>query len=171
MIYILIYLLAIVLANMSVFWFGPASTIVNAFLFIGLDLSLRDKLHEKWIGKNLWLKMFLLIIAGSIITFAINSGAGKIALASVIAFSAAALIDALMYSALFKRSFLVKSNGSNLASALADSILFPTIAFGILMPWVILGQFAAKIFGGFLWSLILNKFREQKVVEAIVTEK
>lgn len=165
MIYITLYLLAIVLANFNVLWFGPVSTPINAFFLIGLDLSLRDKLHEKWIKKNLWLKMMLLISAGSIITYIINQNAARIAIASVIAFACAALADMIIYSRLIRKTFLIKSNSSNIAGALVDSVLFPTIAFGVLMPWIILVQFAAKTAGGFVWSLLLNKIRERKVVK------
>ena len=38
-----------------------------------------------------------------------------------------------------------------------DSILFPTIAFGSFLPLIVLGQFAAKVGGGFVWSLLLNR--------------
>ena len=165
MIYITLYLSAIVLANFNVLWFGPVSTPINAFFLIGLDLSLRDKLHEKWIKKNLWLKMMLLISAGSIITYIINQNAARIAIASVIAFTCAALADTIIYSRLIRKTFLIKSNSSNIAGALVDSILFPTVAFGVLMPWIILGQFAAKTAGGFVWSLLLNKIRERKEVK------
>lgn len=165
MIYIALYLFAIVLANFNVLWFGPVSTPINAFFLIGFDLTVRDKLHEKWMKKHLWIKMMLLILSGSILTYIINQNAARIAAASVIAFACAALTDAVVYSTLFKKSFLVKSNSSNVAGALVDSILFPTIAFGVVMPWIILGQFTAKIAGGFLWSLLLNKTREKKEVK------
>jgi uncharacterized PurR-regulated membrane protein YhhQ (DUF165 family) len=157
MLSVIIYLAAIVFANMNVFWFGPAATLVNAFLLIGLDLTLRDRLHDKWMGKNLWLKMMGLITAGSVITFMVNKGAGKIALASVISFAVAALADAISYSFLHKKSFMIRSNGSNVAGSIADSFLFPTLAFGSIMPAIIAGQFVAKIAGGFIWSLLLRR--------------
>ncbi|MCU7491454.1 MAG: VUT family protein [Bacteroidota bacterium] len=159
---IIVYLFAIVLANMTVLWFGPISTPINAFFLIGLDLTLRDRLHEKWMGNNLWLKMFLLIAGGSALTYIINRNAGPIALASVVSFAVAAFADAFIYSKLLSRSFMVKSNGSNLAGSLMDSFLFPTLAFGHIMPWVIMGQFTAKIGGGFIWSLLLNKHKGSK---------
>ncbi|MCU7520073.1 MAG: VUT family protein [Ignavibacteria bacterium] len=159
---IIVYLFAIVLANMTVLWFGPISTPINAFFLIGLDLTLRDRLHEKWMGNNLWLKMFLLIAGGSALTYIINRNAGPIALASVVSFAVAAFADAFIYSKLLSRSFMVKSNGSNLAGSLMDSFLFPTLAFGHIMPWVIMGQFTAKIGGGFIWSLLLNKHKRSK---------
>lgn len=160
--YVLIYLSSIVLANFIVLWFGPKSTIINAFLLIGLDLSLRDKLHDLWHHNKLWVKMFLLIFAGSLITYILNRSALQIATASVVAFSSAAIVDTIIYSVLFKQKFLVKANGSNLGSALVDSVLFPTIAFGVFMPLIILGQFLAKVLGGFFWSVVLVR-RQQKL--------
>ena len=54
MILVFIYLLAVVLANMLILLLGPQAAVITAFLFIGLDLSLRDKLHDQWHGKKLW---------------------------------------------------------------------------------------------------------------------
>lgn len=63
----------------------------------------------------------------------------------------------------------MRVNGSNVPAALVDSIVFPTIAFGALLPWIVLGQFAAKVLGGFVWSLLLNQVRTREPVEAGVT--
>jgi hypothetical protein len=158
MITVMIYLVAIVAANLSVLYFGPASMPVNAFLFIGLDLTLRDKLHEAW-RDNLAIKMSGLIAFGSAITYLLNASASRIALASMIAFGAAALFDTLVYQKLIRKPFLVRANGSNVAGALVDSVLFPTVAFGVFMPWVIAGQWVAKVFGGALWAWLLVRFR------------
>jgi len=157
MLYVGLYLLAAILANLSVAYFGPASTIANAFLFIGLDLTSRDKLHEAWHGKGLWWKMLALIAAGSIISWILNKDAGQIAIASFAAFAISGMVDSVAYQALYKRGWFVKVNGSNVFSALADSLTFPTIAFGSFLPMIVLGQFAAKVAGGFIWSWILQK--------------
>jgi len=162
--YVFFYLSSIVLANFVVLWFGPKSTIINAFLLIGLDLSLRDKLHDHWHHRHLWSKMFLLIFSGSLITFVLNRSAIQIATASVVAFSFAAITDTLIYTFLFKKKFLVKANSSNIGGALVDSILFPSIAFGVVMPYIILGQFLAKVVGGFLWSMLLQRWRAGEAV-------
>jgi len=140
-----------VLANFSVFWFGKWATIANAFLFIGLDLTSRDKLHEAWRGKHLRRNMVLLILTGSAITLALNFAAWRIALASIIAFAVAATVDAIVYHR--TRSIM----RSNVVSAAFDSLLFPTIAFGGFLPLVTLGQWTAKVAGGWLWSLVLRK--------------
>jgi hypothetical protein len=154
---VIIYLASIVAANLIASFIGPGITIVNAFLFIGLDLTARDRLHECWRGKRLYLKMLALIFAGSLLSFMINKGAANIAIASFVAFLVAGAVDFVVYSFLQKKGWMVKSNGSNVFSAFADSIIFPTIAFGSFLPLITLGQFAAKTFGGFVWTLILRK--------------
>lgn len=157
MLYIGMYLLAAVLANLSSAFFGAYASILNAFLFIGLDLTARDKLHDAWQGKYLWVKMFLLIAVGSGISYLINRNAGMIAVASLAAFGVAGVVDAIVYQFLHDKKWMVKVNGSNIFSALADSLVFPTIAFGGFLPLIVLGQFTAKVTGGFIWSWIISK--------------
>ncbi len=157
MIYILMYLTAAVLANLSTSFLGAYASIINAFLFIGLDLTARDKLHDAWRGKGLFWKMLLLIATGSGISYLLNKDAGAIALASLVAFVVAGAVDTLVYQYLHDKAWMWKVNGSNIFSALADSMIFPTIAFGGIMPLIMLGQFAAKVSGGFIWSWIISK--------------
>jgi hypothetical protein len=161
-----LYLVAIVAANLLVVWFGPGVTIVNAFLFIGLDLTARDRLHDAWRGNGLVWKMGALIVSGGVISYLLNRDAGRIAVASTVAFAAAALVDAGVYHLLRRHPFLVRANGSNIPGAAVDSIVFPTLAFGGFLPWVTLGQFAAKVAGGFVWSLILNDRRGRVVARS-----
>lgn len=152
MFFSLMYIVAICAANFSVNTFGPWVTPVNAFLFIGLDFVIRDKLHER-IGL---VKMFgLILIAGSI-SFLLNPATQMIAIASVAAFLLAAMVDAAVYQSLIKKPWLVKSNTSNLAASAVDSVVFPLIAFGVFMPWIVAGQFAAKVFGGAVWAWLLR---------------
>jgi len=155
---ITIYLVAIVAANLLTATFGPKMSIINAFVFIGLDLTTRDYLHEVW-RKGLWRKMAALIFSGSLLSWLINNDAGMIAVASFSAFAAAGIVDTVIYQWLKKRPFMVRVNGSNVFSSIADSLVFPTIAFGGFMPFVTLGQIAAKIVGGFMWSFILRRLR------------
>jgi len=162
-IFVILYLSAIVLANLTVAWFGPKIIIVNAFLLIGLDLTSRDHLHESWHDRGLIWKMTLLIAMGSLITWVLNRNAGQIAFASFVAFSLAAIVDTVSYHLLREKAYIVKINGSNVTSALVDSIVFPTLAFGVFMPWIILGQFAAKVGGGFVWSLVLKRIAEAQL--------
>lgn len=154
---ILVYLVAIVLANLSVAYFGPSSTIINAFLLIGLDFTTRDALHEQWKRKNLWRNMLLLILAGSVVTYLLNRNAGMVAIASITAFALSSATDTWVYHLLSKKKQSIRINGSNTVSAAVDSMLFPTIAFGVVIPFVVIGQFLAKVLGGYMWSLFLNK--------------
>jgi hypothetical protein len=162
--YVGLYLGAIVLANLSSATFGVVASIINAFLFIGLDLSARDKLHEAWSHDYILLKMSVLIAAGSALSWFIDRNAGQIAIASCLAFGAAALTDTMFYHLLRDKAYLLKVNGSNIPSALVDSLIFPTVAFGSILPLVMLGQFAAKVLGGFVWSVILRRLDCQQEI-------
>ena len=152
-----IFIMSMVLANMTILWFGPWFSAINAFVLIGLDMVLRDKLHDSWKGKNLYPKMLGLITAAAIITFALNPASLTIAIASVSAFVAAMLLDTVVYNFLINKGWLIRSNVSNVGSSLVDSVVFPTIAFGSLMPSIIAMQFFAKVAGGFVWSLVVKK--------------
>jgi hypothetical protein len=149
------YLLAIVAANLLVSRFGPAVAVFNALCFVGLDLSSRDQLHERWRGHWLWPRMLTLIVAGSALSLALG-GSGRIAIASCLAFAAASLADSAVYLLLGGSGRLLQLNGSNLAGATFDSLLFPLLAFGWPLSWpVMLGQLLAKVVGGALWALLL----------------
>lgn len=151
---ILIYAAAMTLANLSVATWGPSVTAINAFVLIGLDLALRDWLHVRL---KAW-QMSILIACTGLLTYAINPAAGMIAVASSVAFTAAALVDWAAFVRI-RGSWLVRSNGSNIAGAAVDSLLFPTIAFGALMPQIVLGQFVAKVAGGAVWTWALSRVK------------
>lgn len=154
---VILYLAAIVAANVFVAWFGPAASIVSAFVMIGATMTLRDRLHEAWRGK-VAVRMALLIATGGALSAVLSWGAaGRIALASVVAFVLSETVDTIAYSALGGRPWLVKVNGSNVLAAAVDSLVFPTLAFGGLLPWIVLGQFAAKTLGGAVWAFVLKR--------------
>jgi queuosine precursor transporter len=165
------YLLAIIAANISVALFGPEVSILNAFLLVGLVLSTRDQLHEIW-QKHRARNMLLLIAVGSALSYGFSllladdllppDVVAKIALASVAAFASAELVDALSYEGMRRRSveWLHRVNLSNVLGAAVDSVVFVLIAFG--WDWQIaFGQFTAKIAGGFLWSLVIDHYRNK----------
>lgn len=161
MIWIVIYLAAIVAANFSVATFGPTFTPVNAFLLIALDLVARDRLHDLWQQRGMVPKMAALIVGGGILSYALNPATGKIAVASSVSFVLAATFDALIYGWLARRSWMMRSNGSNVAGAMIDSLVFPTLAFGVLMPSIVVFQFAAKVLGGAFWSFVFNYINQR----------
>lgn len=142
-----IYAVAMTLANLLVAHFGPWITPVNAFLLIGLDLTLRDWLHTRIKP----MEMLGLICATGLLTYSLNPTAGVIAVASAVSFFAAALVDWATFTGI-KGSWSRRANGSNIAGAAVDSLIFPTIAFGVLMPHIVLMQFVAKVAGGAVWA-------------------
>lgn len=157
-----IYAAALVGANLSIAAFGPWISPINAFVLIGLDLTLRDRLHDALHGRPwFWFQMGALILVSAAVSYALNPAAGRIALASFIAFCASGVADAAAYHLLRKSArgtdYMFRVNGSNVAGAAVDSVLFPTIAFGAFMPAIIALQFAAKVGGGFVWSILLRR--------------
>lgn len=152
---IAIYAAAMTAANLIVAAFGPWVSPINAFILIGLDLALRDWLHVRL---KVW-QMGALIAATGMLTYVLNPAAGMIAIASAAAFTSAAVVDWSVFAKL-RGSWLFRANGSNVAGAAVDSLIFPTIAFGALMPHIVLMQFAAKVAGGALWAWAISKVRQ-----------
>lgn len=146
------YAAAMITANLTVAAFGPWVSPINAFFLIGLDLALRDWLHVRL---KVW-QMGALIAGTGCLTFLLNPAAGMIAVASAVAFTAAALVDWGAFAKL-RGTWMWRANGSNVAGAAVDSLVFPTLAFGALMPHIVLMQFAAKVAGGAVWSLLLQR--------------
>ncbi len=154
---IAVYAAAMTLANLSVATFGPWVSPINAFVLIGLDLALRDWLHVRL---KAW-QMGALIASTGLLTYVLNPAAGMIAVASATAFTAAALVDWATFARL-RGSWMYRANGSNVAGAAVDSLVFPTLAFGALMPHIVALQFVAKVAGGAIWSWLLFRRVEAK---------
>lgn len=164
-----VYLVAIVAANLSTAHFGPTASVYNAFAFIGLNLTTRDKLHDLW-GANRFRNMAVLIVSGSVMSYIATKalGAGppeivaRIALASCAAFAVAEGLDAIGYHLMRHREWLERSNVSNIVGAAADSTVFVSIAFG--WRWeIIFAQFCAKVAGGFVWSLLIGRVKARRL--------
>ena len=150
------YAVAMTVANMLVVTFGPSISPINAFVFIGFDLALRD-----WLQIRLKpIQMGALISGTGLLTYALNQNAGMIAVASAASFTIAALVDWLVFTKM-KGTWLFRANSSNVAGAAVDSLVFPTIAFGGFMLEIVTLQFIAKICGGAIWTYLLNKNMEQ----------
>jgi hypothetical protein len=100
---ILVFLVAITLANLSIYYIGPQMAVWNSLVLIGLDLSLRDRMHEKWHGHNLKRNVFLLVLSGAVITLLFNTNSLWICVGSVAAFSLALFGDSYVYEKLFHK--------------------------------------------------------------------
>lgn len=157
------YLTAIVAANLSVAFFGLQFAILNQFLFIGLDLTARDSLHDLWGRNRLALKMGALIAAGSVLSAALSIQALPIAAASFLAFVATGIADTLVYAVLTQRGAFIRMNGSNIVSGAVDTITFSYFAFGLPFNWPILaGVYIAKLTGGAFWAFIITRFKTSR---------
>jgi len=152
---LVVYASAIIGANLLVAIFGPVITPLNAFVLIGLDLALRDWLHLRLPPQ----RMALLIVVTGGVSYLLNPTAGVIAIASAVSFMTAALADWWVFAKL-QGSWQRRANLSNVCGAAVDSVLFSTLAFGALMPEIVLAQFIAKTMGGGLWTLAINYARK-----------
>lgn len=149
---LLAYAASMIVANLTVAGFGPAVAPINAFLLIGLDLTLRDWLHVRL---RAW-QMAALITSTSALTYFVNPAAQGVAVASAVSFAVAAVADWLVFARM-PGSWFRRSAASNLAGAGVDSLIFPTLAFGALLPQVVVLQFAAKALGGSAWAWLLSR--------------
>jgi len=148
---IALYAAAIISANLLVAKFGPSITPINAFFLIGLDLALRNYLSFKMTK----FQMASMIIGTGLLSYLVNPAAGMIAIASGVAFTLAALADWATFNTV-QGQWMQRNLAGNSVGALIDSIVFPTIAFGSLMPLIVLAQFAAKVLGGSMWGYMLQ---------------
>lgn len=144
-----LYLIAVVTANLSAAHFGIWSTPFNALFLIGLEITARDYLHTKLNHVEL---IIVVLLAGAL-SFLLNTETMNIAIASSAAIVTSCLIDYLVFNKT-KGTWFKKSNTSNVFSATLDSLIFPTIAFGVFNLWVVLLHITMKVFGGFLWSML-----------------
>jgi uncharacterized PurR-regulated membrane protein YhhQ (DUF165 family) len=158
-----LFLAAITAANLISAHYGPEASIYNAFALIGLTLVIRDQLHDQWQEHRLP-KMLALIAAGSTLAYLVTPDAGRIGMASGIAFLAAESVDALVYHSVRFWPWLERSNFSNFFGAAVDSIVFPTLAFGGVLWGITLGQFTAKVAGALLFTLLLSRTLKRREV-------
>jgi queuosine precursor transporter len=152
-----IYLVAFVLANLIVLYFGSIGLIFTALFLIPFDFVMRCIFHETWKGIELILKLGLIVIAASLITFVINRNAINIAIASSVGFILAQIFAGIFYQFFIKKSFFIKVNGSDAIGILIDSLAFQLIAFGIINYNILVGQFLLKLIGGLFWYWVIFK--------------
>lgn len=147
-----LYAAAIIAANLLVAQFGPSITPINAFFLIGLDLALRNYLSLK-INRY---QMAAMILGTGTLSYLITPATGMIAVASGVAFTLAALADWATFNTV-QGQWMKRNLAGNSVGALVDSVIFPTLAFGSLMPMIVLAQFTAKVAGGAAWGYLISK--------------
>lgn len=152
----LIYAGALLAANLSIAavpfaYLAPMATF-NAFMLIGLDLTMRDVMHARLRPGQ----MLALIVATSCLTYLLNPAAAGVAAASAVAFLAASLVDWGVFT-YTRGSWSRRVNASNVAGAVIDSLLFCLLAPFPFILAMALGQIVAKVAGGYVWALILRR--------------
>jgi uncharacterized PurR-regulated membrane protein YhhQ (DUF165 family) len=136
-------LLSVLLANLLTSYYSlvPAGfgLMVTAGTYAaGLCLGLRDGLQQT--GGVRWV---LVAIAGGIALSA-AFGNGRIALASAVAFGLGETIDLAIYTPLRRRNWRAAVAASNAVGALADTLLFLSIAGFPLTAGLVGGQLLVK---------------------------
>jgi uncharacterized PurR-regulated membrane protein YhhQ (DUF165 family) len=121
-----LYILAILVANVTAAWFiGPVAV---GTLFFGTVFTLRDRLHLRY-GRG---GVYWCVAAASIGTAAIALYGGaswRILAASLVALIIGESADTEIFQALHRRSWLVRVAASNSVSVPLDTIIFNMIAF------------------------------------------
>jgi uncharacterized PurR-regulated membrane protein YhhQ (DUF165 family) len=154
-----LYLAAIVAANLITTHYArighPEASIYTAFALVALDLVIRDALHDWYRGRRRIAILGALVISGSILAYLANPDSAQIARWSAIAFAAAMTADGLTYQALLRLPWAERSNASNIVGAAVDSLVF---CAGVGFPFLVgFGQFTAKVAGGVLFVLLLDR--------------
>lgn len=155
-----LFVAAMAAANLAIAAFGPWFLPVTAFVSVGIVLVSRDYLHDVWRdrwGGGFWPRMLAMIGTAALLAYLVDSSSGRIALASVCALIGAALVETATFQAVVERRWMTRSNLSNAAGALADSIIFPVVAFGFGfegLALLVLTQAATKAAGGLFWATV-----------------
>jgi uncharacterized PurR-regulated membrane protein YhhQ (DUF165 family) len=136
----LLYLATVVLANVAVVFWGLVPVGFGLYApagvyFAGLALSARDMTQDA-LGRK-W-------VVGAILLGAALSAllSPALALASATAFLVSEFADYAIYTPLRERRWLTAVTLSNVAGAVADSVIFLWLAFGslALLPGQVLGK-------------------------------
>lgn len=155
----LAYLAAVVAANLITTHYAgmghPEVSVYTAFVAVAFDLVVRDVLHDWYSGGRRLMVLGALILAGSVLAYLANPDSAEVAKWSALAFAAAMLVDGLVYAVVRRLSWSERSNVSNIAGAAVDSIIFSA---GLGFPFIVaFGQFTAKVAGGVLFVLLLER--------------
>lgn len=142
-----IYVAALIVANLLAAHYGPSITPWLAFTLVGLDLSVRDWLQVQISRRH----MAMLIPAAGLLAYILNPAVRQIAVASTVAFVVSEWAEWGTFT-LTKGTWFSRSVKANTVAAAVDSLLFPTLAFGGLLPVIVLAQFVAKCFGSSMWA-------------------
>lgn len=141
---VICYLAALVLANLLVFHAGQVALLFTGLVLVPFDFAVRVRLQEAWAGVGLWGRLAGLMVVGGILTVVTVPGSHRIALASVSAFLVGSAAGAIVYAALEAYGRTLARFSSLAVMAIADSLVFPNLAFDAVSQGLIVGQAVMK---------------------------
>lgn len=154
-----IYVLAVLGANLTATWFVPlpifGQVAVGTFIF-GFTFTQRDRMHVR--GRRFVYGVIALATLLSVGLSALGHVPGRIILASVIAIAIAETADTEIYQRLLAKSWWHRVLASNAISIPLDSVFFNLVAFaGVFEPRVmvaiIFGEIVVKFAVGALSAI------------------
>jgi hypothetical protein len=148
-----IYLIAVAVTTGISGSFGPLASVIDSLPGIGLVIAIRNRLQDYWYPKRMIL-MLPVIALGGVASVSVNLVHPLVAAASFSAFLAANLVATFLYRADSRLRLVL----GIVCFAIVDSFIFPAVAFDRFTWWVVAGQIAAKILGGFAWSWVFLKY-------------
>lgn len=157
------YLAAAAGANLAVGFFGRSALPFTAFFLIPFDMIARDVLFDAWAGRGVFIRMAALVVGGSAIAYLTSESSLRVSLASAGSFLMSGGLAVCIYAWLRQRGFAwwSRANIADVFGAVADSIIFPALAFGIFETGLSTQQAAIKIAGGAFWVLALKPVRQR----------
>jgi queuosine precursor transporter len=159
MINAVIYILAVLGANLTATWFLPlpifGQVAVGTIIF-GFTFTQRDRMHSR--GRRFVYSIIALATVLSAVLAAVGHVPPRIILASVIAIVIAETADTEVYQRLLAKSWWHRVFASNAVSIPLDSIFFNVVAFaGVFAPKmmisIIVGEIIVKFLVGGLTAL------------------
>jgi len=155
----LIYILAVLIANYTATWFIPLPVfgmVSVGTLVFGVTFTQRDRVHR--FGRRPVYLMIFGAAVGMVLESLFLEVSWRIITASFIAIILSETADTEVYHRLLKRPWMQRVIGSNLVSIPLDSLLFNVIAFaGVFAPAmltaIIFGEIVAKFATGALAAL------------------
>jgi uncharacterized PurR-regulated membrane protein YhhQ (DUF165 family) len=159
MIWSIIYLAAVLVANYTATWFVPLpvfGAVAVGTLAFGITFTARDYAHR--LGRRYVYTMIAVSALAAAALSAVGAVPPRIIIASVIAIALSETADTEIYQRLLARRWWVRVAGSNAVSVPLDTLFFNAVAFlGVLptalLTQIIFGEIVVKYATGLLAAL------------------
>ncbi len=142
-----LYLVALAVANLTVFALGQPALLLTALVLVPLDFAVRVRLQERWRRQRLllWVNMTALTVAGGWLAYVIAPDSSRIVYAGVVAFLMSATLGSLVYEAIRQDGSAWDARvGCVGVMACADTALFTYLAFDQISVLMLVGQIVMK---------------------------